>query len=51
MDIQSTVIVFITLALAAVFLFIWKRRDAGVLPQDRLPEVLDEPLDGHSPAR
>ncbi len=39
-------VVFITLVVAAVFLFIWIRRDKGIVPEDRLPEVLHEPLNG-----
>ena len=50
MDGRIFLIVFITLALAAAFLFIWMRRDAGIVPEDRLPEVLHEPLDGRSPS-
>lgn len=49
MDGRQYLILFITLVLASVFLFIWKRRDAGIVPDDRLPEVLHEPLDGRSP--
>ncbi len=39
-------VVFITLVVAAVFLFIWMRRDKGIVPEDRLPDVLHEPLNG-----
>jgi len=38
---------FIVLVLGAAFLFIWMRRDRGIVPEDALPEVLHEPLDGH----
>lgn len=31
---NQLVIVFVTLALAAAFLYIWKRRDAGEVPQE-----------------
>lgn len=41
-------IVFITLVVASVFLFAWKRRDEGREPVDRLPDVLHEKLDGRS---
>lgn len=49
MDGRTFLIVFIVLVIASTFLFIWKRRDAGIVPEDRLPEVLHEPLDGKSP--
>lgn len=49
MDGRIFLIVFITLALAAIFLALWMRRDRGIVPDDRLPEVLHEPLDGRSP--
>jgi hypothetical protein len=50
MDGRMYLIVFITLVLAAVFLFVWKRRDEGREPQDRLPEALHEPLNGREGA-
>lgn len=46
MDGRTYLIVFITLVIASVFLFLWKRRDAGIVPEDRLPEALHEPLNG-----
>ena len=49
MDGRQLLILFIVLSLTATFLFLWKRRDAGIVPDDRLPEVLHEPLDGRSP--
>lgn len=48
MDGRTYLIVFITLVVASVFLFAWKRRDEGREPVDRLPEVLHERLDGQS---
>ena len=39
-------VIFITLVVAAVFLFVWMRRDAGIVPEERLPDVLHEPLNG-----
>jgi hypothetical protein len=39
-------VMVIVLVLAAVFLFIWMRRDRGIVPAERLPEVLHEPLNG-----
>ncbi len=46
MDARFFLIIFITLVVAAVFLFIWMRRDAGIIPEDRLPDALHEPLNG-----
>ena len=46
MEPRAFLVMFIVLALAAVFLFIWMRRDRGIVPRDRLPEVLHEPLNG-----
>jgi hypothetical protein len=39
------VIMLITLTGAGAFLFIWRRRDRGVVPEDGLPEALHELLD------
>ena len=47
---NELLVVFITLVVAAVFLFVWKRRDAGIVPEDRLPEALHEPLNGRKGA-
>ncbi|SFR80559.1 hypothetical protein [Sphingomonas jatrophae] len=49
MDVRVNLVIFITLVVAASFLFAWMRRDRGIVPSDRLPEVLHEPLDGQSP--
>lgn len=49
MTAQTFLVVTVTLILAAAFLAIWMRRDRGIVPDDRLPEVLHEPLDGRSP--
>jgi hypothetical protein len=46
MDTNELLVIFITLVVASVFLFVWKRRDAGIVPEDRLPEALHEPLNG-----
>jgi hypothetical protein len=46
MSTNEMLVVFITLVVASVFLFVWKRRDAGIVPEDRLPEALHEPLNG-----
>ena len=48
MDNREILIIFIVLVLAAVFLFVWMRRDRGKEPEDRLPDALSEPLDGRS---
>jgi hypothetical protein len=37
MDTRQAIVVLVTLILATAFLFIWKRRDSGVLPDDRKP--------------
>jgi hypothetical protein len=46
MTYAELLVVFITLVVAAVFLFVWMRRDKGIVPPDRLPEALHEPLNG-----
>jgi hypothetical protein len=51
MDQRAFLVMFIVLALAAVFLFTWMRRDRGIVPEERLPEVLHEPLDGQQAAK
>ena len=47
MDQREFLVMVIALALAAAFLFLWMRRDRGIVPEDRLPEVLHEPLNGY----
>ena len=42
MALVSFVVILITLALAAAFLFIWRRRDRGIYPEDGLPDALHE---------
>ena len=37
---------FVNLAVGAAALAIYMRRDRGVVPEDRLPDALGEPLDG-----
>ena len=39
------VIMLITLTGAAAFLFLWRRRDRGVFPEDGLPDALHEMLE------
>lgn len=46
MSYPELLVVVVTLVIAAVFLFVWKRRDRGIVPEDRLPEALHEPLNG-----
>ena len=46
MDIRSIIVILITLAVAGSFLAAWMRRDKGIVPEDRLPEALHEPLNG-----
>jgi hypothetical protein len=46
MSYPELLVVFITLVVAAVFLAVWMRRDRGIVPEDRLPEALHEPLNG-----
>jgi hypothetical protein len=36
------VVMVITLACAGAFLFIWRRRDRGVVPEDALPDALHD---------
>ena len=36
------VIMLITLTGTAAFLFIWRRRDRGVVPEDALPDALHD---------
>jgi hypothetical protein len=36
------VIIVITLTGAAAFLFIWRRRDRGIVPEDALPDALHD---------
>lgn len=45
---EQVLATFIVLVLGATVLFIWMRRDRGIVPEDRLPEALHEPLDGQS---
>jgi uncharacterized membrane protein len=46
---QQFLATLIVLAATAAILFVWMRRDRGIVPDDRLAEVLHEPLDAHSP--
>ena len=44
MSYPELLVVFVTLVVAGVFLAAWMRRDKGIVPEDRLPEALHEPL-------
>jgi hypothetical protein len=48
MTYSELLVVFVTLVVAAVFLFLWKRRDAGIVPQDRRADALHEPHNGNT---
>ena len=50
MDGGTLLIMFITLLLAGVFLWVWGRRDRGHDPVDHLPDALHEPLNGREAA-
>ena len=39
------VIILVTLTGAAAFLFIWRRRDRGIVPEDSLPDALHDLLE------
>jgi hypothetical protein len=45
---EQFLVTFIVLVLGATLLFLWMRRDRGIVPEDQLPEALHEPLDGRS---
>lgn len=45
MDGRTFLVVFITLAVAGVFLAIWMRRDARHEPKDELAEAMGDALD------
>jgi hypothetical protein len=51
---RSLLIAVIDIAVGGAALAVYMRRDRGIVPQDRLPEALAEPLDGRQapePAR
>jgi hypothetical protein len=37
--------ILVTLTGAAAFLFIWRRRDRGIVPEDALPDALHDLLE------
>ena len=39
------IIILITLTGAAAFLFMWRRRDRGIEPEDGLPDALHDMLE------
>lgn len=48
MDARSILMIAIDVAVGASILAVYMRRDRGIIPQDRLPEALGEPLDGRT---
>lgn len=45
---RSILIAVIDVAVGAAALAVYMRRDRGIVPEDRLPDALTEPLDGRS---
>jgi hypothetical protein len=43
---RSLLIAVVDIAVGAAALAVYMRRDRGIVPRDRLPEALTEPLDG-----
>jgi hypothetical protein len=41
-------VTLIIIVVTATLLAVWMRRDRGAVPEDSLPQALQEPLDGHS---
>lgn len=48
MDARSILMIAIDVAVGASILAVYMRRDRGVIPSDRLPDALGEPLDGRT---
>ena len=48
MDARSILMIAIDVAVGASILAVYMRRDRGVIPRDRLPDALGEPLDGRA---
>ena len=46
MDGRSILMVVIDVCVGAAILAVYMRRDRGIIPKDRLPNALGEPLDG-----
>jgi hypothetical protein len=45
---RSVLMAVIDVAVGASILAVYMRRDRGIVPADRLPEALAEPLDGRT---
>lgn len=43
---RSILMAVIDVAVGASILAVYMRRDRGIIPKDRLPDALSEPLDG-----
>jgi hypothetical protein len=43
---RSLLIAIVDIAVGASVLAVYMRRDRGIIPRDRLPDALAEPLDG-----
>jgi hypothetical protein len=41
------VVMVVTLTVAGAFLFIWRRRDRGIVPEDGLPDALHDLFERH----
>jgi hypothetical protein len=48
MVVRSVLMAVIDVAVGASVLAVYMRRDRGIIPKDRLPDALGEPLDGRS---
>jgi hypothetical protein len=48
MDGRSILMIAIDIAVGGAVLAVYMRRDRGIIPKDRLPDALGEPLDGRA---
>jgi hypothetical protein len=48
MDGRSLLMAVIDIAVGGSVLAVYMRRDRGIVPEDRLPDALGEPLDGRA---
>jgi hypothetical protein len=48
MAISNILMVAVDVAVGAAVLAVYMRRDRGIVPEDRLPDALGEPLDGRA---
>jgi len=44
----TLIVLVVTLTGAGAFLFLWRRRDRGIYPEDGLPEALHDMLERRS---